>query len=840
MEKKRKPFSGILPNLPDETMTPGRMRIKTDGCEEAKRHIIERDGSSVDFRSGMPIGNGDFGAMIHGYPDNYTFHIAKNDVWWDDFDSDPPCYVDYGIEGVRKKALAGDNDLKLDIFEASSRRNNQPLQTEAARLTLHLCSGAVFAKVHETLDIASGIATQKFKCGDSNGIIQGSDFTISSCVSHVNDVMQVYCAPSAQAGRFGNIRIELTRDPMEVSSNMGTLTAEKIAQLEDEIDKYYTPECFVDGEYFGFNMRLRSGSDPETAPDVHYTVLIKTNSKKLRLGVYGSSVFAEGRPEPGELRLRLTVVSTYDADDTVAEAKRRLEWCDRIFPGVVDHVTIEWFQHNWKRSWIRLPDTRDSLPWYFGLYEAFCARRPGKFAPGYIAPWFCGCYANWGYHILTYEQTKSNLGLLATNRAELLECWFALCKNSREKLKRFTEDFYHMDGICYPHAISGTGTVIASSHTLNGTMMNIQTAGETVKYAWDYYDFTGDREFLREIGYPLLKDIALFYSDYLQTDENGVKYIFPSRSQEFTNPAGLSNEFMKNSIIDLCLFRFILTKTAEAAEILGVDEKLAEKWRDDASHLRPDYATWPDGTWKTCEDCDDRTLDYGVPSVSDLTPVALTGEVDKWHGTPEMRAAAEKSVKTFVKDNALPWDLSFGILARLRFADKKYAGFVLDMLPDSREGGNISRADACHHDENNVLLPDGSDDFFVDKGAAYFTEVITEMLLQSQGGVIRVFPAYPEERGDAAFWSLRARGAFLVASEMRNKKVAYAIVRSLKGNDCVFANPFEANAHIRDLETLEEVPFEFDGDSFRFKTVPEHEYVIENINAPLESFPVIH
>ena len=39
-------------------------------------------------------------------------------------------------------------------------------------------------------------------------------------------------------------------------------------------------------------------------------------------------------------------------------------------------------------------------------------------------------------------------------------------------------------------------------------MMNLQTTGESVKFCWDYYDFTGDKEFLREVGYPLIKDAA--------------------------------------------------------------------------------------------------------------------------------------------------------------------------------------------------------------------------------------------------------------------------------------------------------------------------------------------
>ena len=94
---------GLLPNMPCETMMPGRMRIKTSGKDEAAKHIIRRSGTAVDFRSGMPIGNGDFGASMHGTPDNLTFNIAQNDLWWDDYDAPEPCYPDGGIEAIRKK-----------------------------------------------------------------------------------------------------------------------------------------------------------------------------------------------------------------------------------------------------------------------------------------------------------------------------------------------------------------------------------------------------------------------------------------------------------------------------------------------------------------------------------------------------------------------------------------------------------------------------------------------------------------------------------------------------------------------------------------------------------------
>ena len=98
---------------------------------------------------------------------------------------------------------------------------------------------------------------------------------------------------------------------------------------------------------------------------------------------------------------------------------------------------------------------------------------------------------------------------------------------------------------------------------------------------WDYYDHTGDTEFLREVGYPLLKDAATFYHGYLLTASDGERYIFPSRSQEFVNAPGLTNEFMTNSTIDLCMFRNTFDKAAKAARILDTDAELAEAWEAD-------------------------------------------------------------------------------------------------------------------------------------------------------------------------------------------------------------------------------------------------------------------
>ena len=835
---RKDPCSGLLPNMPNETMFSGRMRINTNGKTEASKHTFKRKGTAADFRAGMPIGNGDFGASMHGMPDNLTFNIAKNDLWWDDYDSPVPCYPDGGIENVRKKVAEGDESIKLDMFEAANRRVNLPIQTSAARLTLHLLSGGFGHNIREELDISSAVAKQYFSGDNQNGSINGWNYCVTANVSRIDEVMRI-CAEapiSSQRPVLGTVRFELTRDPMEVPAVVTYgRHEEKIEQYENDIEEYYSPVCFTDGDYFGFNMRLKAGEDPNRSPDVHYTVMAKVGGGEIRLSDIGYSVLGTGK-FGRFFEILLTVVSTYDAEDTYAEAKRRL---DTAFVRNTVHVIsncAEITAHDFCRSWIRLPKTEYSTPWYWGIYEAMSARRPSKFAAGYVAPWYQSNFVNWGHHILTYEQTKTNLGLLATNHAELLEPWFRLCLDSKEKLQKYASDFYKCRGTAYPHAISGTGTVISSTVTLNGTIMNISTTGETVKYAWDYYDFTGDTDYLRDVGYPILKEAALFYHDYLLTDENGEKYIFPSRSQECVTPPGTLNEFMTNSLIDLALFRFVLSRAAKSAEILSVDDELREEWENDVKALRNDYAVWSDGTWKTAEDIDDISMNYGNPSVSDLCPICITDEVDKWRGSDDMKSAAQKSVDKFVDRNSMPWDMSYGIISRLRMGDKEYARLALELLPKCREGGNLNRSDACDYDENNEMKPDGQHSFFVDKGSAYLSEVITEMLLQSQGGIIRIFPAYPEDLGDAAFFSLRARGAFLVSAEIRDCQPAYAIVRSLRGNKCRFMNVFGGKISVRDLETGEKISFEeVDGDII-FNTEEAHEYAVENSGRPLESF----
>ncbi len=66
---------------------------------------------------------------------------------------------------------------------------------------------------------------------------------------------------------------------------------------------------------------------------------------------------------------------------------------------------------------------------------------------------------------------------------------------------------------------------------------------------------------------------------------------------------------------------------------------------------------------------------------------------------------------------------------------------------------------------------------------------INEMLLQSYEGIVRIFPNWNHSK-NASFYNLRAYGAFLISSSLKNSDIEYVKILSEKGRPCVFENPW--------------------------------------------------
>ena len=94
---------------------------------------------------------------------------------------------------------------------------------------------------------------------------------------------------------------------------------------------------------------------------------------------------------------------------------------------------------------------------------------------------------------------------------------------------------------------------------------------------------------------------------------------------------------------------------------------------------------------------------------------------------------------------------------------------------------------------------------FTLEGNFAYASGLQEMLLQSQSGVIEVFPAIPVDWKDISFKDLRAMGAFIVSAEMKDGEVVSLSVHSEKGGLLKIRSPKDGNVVTKETNPGETV-----------------------------------
>ena len=99
-------------------------------------------------------------------------------------------------------------------------------------------------------------------------------------------------------------------------------------------------------------------------------------------------------------------------------------------------------------------------------------------------------------------------------------------------------------------------------------------------HIWEYYDYTRDVKFLKEIGYELIKSSANFAVDYLWHKPDGTYTAAPSTSPEH-GPVDQGATFVH------AVVREILLDAIDASKVLRVDAKERKYWEQVLEKLVP-------------------------------------------------------------------------------------------------------------------------------------------------------------------------------------------------------------------------------------------------------------
>mgnify|MGYP002624109570 FL=1 len=174
---------------------------------------------------------------------------------------------------------------------------------------------------------------------------------------------------------------------------------------------------------------------------------------------------------------------------------------------------------------------------------------------------------------------------LPGNMPELMPAYTRYIESLIPDMQLNAKHYFGARGIVLPSRTSTNGYNNALAPSFAGGMW-VAGAGKAARFFYDYYLFTGDKDFLAKHTVPYLEQCALFFEDFLYEDENG-QYIFsPTQSPE-NWPEGSDSQATFNATMDVAVAKEVLHNLIAASRTLGVNAGKIPKWEGMLEKMPP-------------------------------------------------------------------------------------------------------------------------------------------------------------------------------------------------------------------------------------------------------------
>jgi hypothetical protein len=441
------------------------------------------------------------------------------------------------------------------------------------------------------------------------------------------------------------------------------------------------------------------------------------------------------------------------------------------------------WQAFWAKSGVSLGDATLQNWWYRMVYFLRCFAQPGGNVIGLQAAF--DTLGGWHNSLtLNYNAQQVYLAAGPINHPELIEPFVDVLQRNLNRAKWFAATnfansegaYFHVNLWPFEPDPADCTTPNKHQHAYMPWGYTWGTAGHSASVLWEYYKFKPGTAGLDRI-YPVLEQFALFYCSMLEQCPlvDGKRRIGPSFFPE-VGPYGQQNVCYDISFINCCL------KAASEAATLKGDSALASRIANLLAQM-PTYSTTMDSTQNVNGTVTEHWLNSGLQSYDNHGAMAqaIFPANEITHFSSDADKALFKRTIQRIENITIRSNSNVTInVARARLGLGSEA---------------INNAKLCFGTDS-PYSPEQPNGLFYWKLHGYYqseqvaiARLVSELLLQSVGDVIRLFPAWPDGK-DGSFSRLLAQGGFEVSAERTSGVIRNVTIKSTVGGDARISNPW--------------------------------------------------